>query len=349
MACERPRFSVCIPAYNRARHLGVLLDSILVQDYRDFEVIICEDGSPEREQIRNIVAAYVERDPATIRYYENVRNLGYDANIRNLVAKARGRFCFFMGNDDLMCPGALAHTAGILDRHHNIGVVLKSYAWFDSSPEKINQEVRYFNEERHFAYGVEAITICFRRSGVISGYIVDRDAADAAATDRFDGTLYYQLHLTASVLAARDAVFTPQLLVLCRNSEPPDFGNNRKEAGTFIPGRYTPRARFSMVDGALSIIRYHDRTSDLRMAKAVMRDYANYFYPYIRDQLSLEIADFFRLYLQFARIGFYRYPLFHLNCLVTYMLGEKRFDNATRVVRRYLGRSPQFGIRQSGS
>ena len=149
MACERLRFTVCIPAYNRAQHLAALLDSILGQDYENFEVPICEDASMQRRQIADIVAAYARRYSSKIRYHENPRNLGYDANIRNLVAMARGEFCFFMGNDDLMCPGALAHTAAILDRYGNVGVVLKSYAWFDSSPQKINQEIRHFGVAHH--------------------------------------------------------------------------------------------------------------------------------------------------------------------------------------------------------
>jgi len=149
MACERLRFTVCIPAYNRAQHLAALLDSILGQDYENFEVPICEDASMQRRQIADIVAAYARRYSSKIRYHENPRNLGYDANIRNLVAMARGEFCFFMGNDDLMCPGALVHAAGIVDRYSNVGVVLKSYAWFDSSPEKINQEIRYFGVAHH--------------------------------------------------------------------------------------------------------------------------------------------------------------------------------------------------------
>jgi abequosyltransferase len=272
----RYKFSICIPAYNRARHLEALLDSIFSQDYKNFEVVICEDNSPEREHIAAIVQRYSACYSDAIRYYENEQNLGYDANIRNLVAKARGEICFFMGNDDLMCPCALANTAEILSRHGDAGLVLKSYAWFDSVPEAINQEVRYFSEERLLASGREAITICFRRSGVISGYIVDRDAAHAAATDKFDGTLYYQMHLTASVLARKHAVYTPDILVLCRNGEPPDFGNNRKEAGKYLPGRYTPEARLNMIEDALSIIKDHDRTTRSRLTGAVMRDYANY-------------------------------------------------------------------------
>ena len=168
----------------------MLLDSIYAQNYKGFEIVICGDFSREREQIAAIARDYAERYPNTLRYYENETNLGYDANVRNLVATASGEYCFFMGNDDLMCPGALGAIADILGRHQNIGLVVKSYAWFDEVPEKINQEIRYFSEERQFAAGKEAIRICFRRSGVISGYIVHRESALAAATDKFDGTAF---------------------------------------------------------------------------------------------------------------------------------------------------------------
>ena len=45
----RPRklFSVCIPAYNRPHYLGSLLDSILAQEFHDFEIVICE-GQPTK-------------------------------------------------------------------------------------------------------------------------------------------------------------------------------------------------------------------------------------------------------------------------------------------------------------
>src|SRR5207245_7842765 len=132
----------------------------------------------------------------------NEKNLGYDANIRNLVEKSTGEYCFFMGNDDLMCPGALGDVAGVLERHQDVGLVLKSYAWFARNPE-VNQVVRYFVDERVLAAGREAITICFRRSGVISGYVVHRDAAYAAATSKYEGTLCHQMHITASIISAK--------------------------------------------------------------------------------------------------------------------------------------------------
>lgn len=344
MSGHRPKFTVCIPAYNRAKYLSPLLDSILAQDYRDFDIVICEDCSAERLAIAEIVIRYASRYPGVIHYYENESNLGYDANIRNLIAKSTGQFCFFMGNDDLMCPGALANVAALLERHENIGVVLKSYAWFDEVPEIINQEVRYFSKEQLFKAGKEAITICFRRSGVISGYIVDRDAAFGVATDEFDGTLYYQMHLTAAVLSSRSAVATPEILVVCRNKEAPEFGNSAKEVGMYTPGTYTPQARLSMMKGVLSIIKAADKQTGWNISSDILPDYANYFYPYIKDQLTLPLMSYISLCYRYGKLGFYKYPIFYFYCLAGYVLGERRFDSITRRIRKHLGRSPQFGL-----
>lgn len=344
MSQSRKLFSVCIPAYNRAHHLAALLDSIYAQDFSDYEIVLCEDNSPERARIAEIVCGYQKRSAAELRYFENELNLGYDANIRNLVAKAAGQFCFFMGNDDIMCEGALRKAGDVIGRHPNVGLVLKSYAWFDEVPSKVNQEVRWFNEEKEFAVGIPAIRFAFRRSAVISGYIVHRDSAHQTATSKFDGTLFYQKHLTASVLVSRTAVCTPEVLVLCRNSEPPDFGNSAKEKGIYVPGGYTPQARLSMIDGAISIARDLKETSGIDVVDDVIHDYANYFYPYIKDQLNLPIGEYWKLYLGFGRMGFFRRGMFHLYFLTAYVLGEKRFDLLTKIVRRILGRSPHFGV-----
>lgn len=341
---SRPTFTLCIPSYNRARHLPSLLDSIFGQNFTDFEVLICEDASPERASIAAAVAPYVARHGQQIRYLENPVNLGYDANIRHLVAESRGEFCFFMGNDDILCDGALKAVADGLARHPGAGLILKAYAWFDGTPDRVNQTVRYFSEELEFPAGQEAISVAFRRSGVISGYVVHRDTAHAAATDRFDGGLYYQMHLTASVLAERSLVALPDVLVLCRNGEPPDFGNSSKEKGKFIPGSYTPQARLTMIGGVIQILEHLRDTRGIDVVQSVMRDYANYFFPYIRDQLELPLRDYLKLYAGFRKLGFGQFPPFHFYMFFSYLVGAERFDAITRFVRRKLGRSPQFGI-----
>jgi abequosyltransferase len=337
----RKLFSVCIPAYNRARHLSDLLESIFSQSFQDFEIVICEDFSPEREEIGRIVREYQSRYRDVVRYFENEQNFGYDRNIRNLVEKASGEFCFFMGNDDLMCQGALENAADVVRRHPNAGLILKSYGLFNETPQKVSQEIRWFKEEKEFPAGSPAIRFAFRRSGVIAGYIVHRDSADEAATGKFDGTLFYQMHLTATVLVNKTAVFTPRVLVLCRESTP-EFGISEMEKGKYVPGGYTPQARLNMVGGALSIIRDLKEARGIDVVDDVIHDYANYFYPYIRDQLNLPLKEYYALYRAFGRMGFSKYPLYHVYFLLGYVLGQKNFDALTARIRQQLGRSPRF-------
>jgi abequosyltransferase len=344
MTSIRPKFSICIPAYNRARHLPQLLDSIFAQDFSDFNIVICEDCSAERTEIDEIVSGYSQAHPGVIAYHENEKNLGYDGNIRKLVEKASGEFCFFMGNDDFMCSGALSAAADVIARHPDVGFVLKSYAFSDRSAGHVRQEVRYFSGERCFAKGREAILVCYRRSGVMAGYIIRRDPAFAAATDKYDGTLFYQMHLTARVLADWPAVFTPAVLVVCGGDETPDFGNSAKEKGKYLPGGYTAQARLNMIQGVLTIIRDFSKDTGLDVAGDVQRDYANYFYPYIKDQLRLPLKSFFSLYRAYSRMGFGKYPIFHVYCLAAYVLGERKFDLATKEIRQRLGHTPRLGM-----
>ncbi len=219
-------FTVCIPAYNRSAFLKPLLDSIFAQNFGDYEVLICEDGSPERVAISNVVRQFQQLYPGRIRYIENPANLGYDGNIRRLVELAYGRYCIFMGNDDLLCEGALARIATAVSKHSDCGVLVRSYASFEANPEKLKQVFRYFPKEHVLLAGAQAIFTAYRRSVVISGMVIDRDSAQAVATDRFDGTLLYQLYLVGMILATRSVVFVPEVIVFRRDGIPPDFGNS---------------------------------------------------------------------------------------------------------------------------
>ena len=119
-------------------------------------------------------------------------NLGYDGKSQPGV-QATGRFCFFMGNDD----DVRRRHGGGCGRHSTpppcwAGVeevmpcsMSLQAKWTRRSP-LVQRGYRVSPGSRY--------TILFRRSGVISGYIVDRDRAQAAATNKSDGTLYYQMH-----------------------------------------------------------------------------------------------------------------------------------------------------------
>jgi hypothetical protein len=239
----------------------------------------------------------------------------------------------------------LRTTLDHLQRHPQVGLLLRGYAWFRRSPQQPEGTVRYVSEPLLLAPGEDAIAMCFRRSGVISGYIIARDPAHAAATTQFDGTLYYQMHLTAAVLASRPALVVPEVLVLCRDEIPPDFGAASSEYGRFVPGRYTPQARVHMLRGAMQILLAHtaaDTAAARRLRTLVARDYARHFYPFVMDQLALPFRDYLAMCRQMANTPVGRHPSFYVNCAIAYALGRRRCDAWLRAIRDLLGRTPRF-------
>lgn len=337
------QISVCIPAYNRAALLPALLDSILAQDYAHYEIVICEDRSPERQAIASIAARYADSHPGRIRYIENERNLGYDGNLRNLLEVAEGEYCLFMGNDDLMAEGALRNIAAAVSRHPDVGVVLRSYASFEDDPQHPVQIFRYFAEERFFPAGERSIVTAFRRSVVISGMTLQRRLANELATEHFDGSLLYQLYLVARMLRRSNAVYLPEIISLYRIGGVPDFGNAESEQGKFVPSQQTPESSLHFMREVLRIAEYVQRVDKVDIYQPILKDYARYSYPFLAIQAGRTNRVFLGYVRELHRLGFGCSPLFHLYCLALLTLGRRGTEALIGFIKRRLGYTPQLG------
>ncbi len=334
--------SVCIPAYNRAEQLSELLNSILPQPYTNYEIVICEDLSPEREAIREVVKRFQQQSDK-IKYFENEANLGYDGNFRRLIEVSSGEYCLFMGNDDLMAENGLSAIANAIGSHKDIGVVLRSYATFDQDPKKINQVFRYFEKEIFFPAGAPSIATVFRRSVVISGMVVHRESAQALATDKYDGTLLYQLYLVGHILALKNAVYTPEIIALYRNGGIPDFGNSASEKGKFVPKEQTPESSIHFMQGMLKIA--YDVELDLGMDvyEPILMDIANYAYPIISIQAKRPFRTFLCYCHQLGKLGFYRHKMFYVYVFMLLVFGEKFTNKIIKCIKKQLGHAPVIG------
>src|SRR5690242_1512065 len=86
-----PRVSVVIPTYNRAREMRRCLDSLVSQSFRDFEVLVCDDGSTD--ETATVAAAFETRLQLAYHWAEN---FGGPARPRNIgLHRARGIYVAF--------------------------------------------------------------------------------------------------------------------------------------------------------------------------------------------------------------------------------------------------------------
>jgi abequosyltransferase len=340
--------SVCIPAYNRSDLLPVLLDSIFSQDYSDFEIIIAEDKSPERNAIARVASEYDAMYPRKIVYAENDVNLGYDANLRRLIELAKGDYIVFMGNDDLMAPGALRAICEAVNNYPNIGVLLRSYASFHNSPEEIVQKFRYFEHDAFFHAGCSTIITFFRRSVFISGMVVRRESALVHSTACFDGTLLYQQHLVGNILAAENGVYLTKILSYHRLGGIPDFGNSATERGFYVPNEQTVESSVHFMRGMLKIAKSVQKNTSLPVFNSILRDIGNYSYPILSIQSNRSNCNFFRYALAIAKLGFWRVPIFYVYAIGLFIFGKNICDRVIAFIKNNLGYAPNIGNIYSG-
>ena len=337
------KITVCIPAYNRPELLPALLESILNQDYDSYNIVICEDDSPKRREIRKVVSQYIAQRQGLIQYHENEENLGFDGNVRRLFAKADGEFCLLMGNDDLMCPKALSTVAAALKRYDNVGVVMRSYASFEGAPENIKQVHRYFDTFRFFPAGPDTMVTFFRRSVVLPGVTIHRESALKYDTDQFDGVALYQVYLVANILADKNGLFLPEILVLNRHGGIPDLGNNPKERARFVPTKQTPESSVYFVKGMLEIAKYIEEKRRIKIYEKILKDIGNYSYPILSIQAKRRSSVFLRYSYHLAQLGFWKNERFYLYLLGLLILGPDRMDDLVSLIKQKVGFTPVLG------
>src|SRR5215831_18279500 len=88
--------SICIPAYKRTDFLKRLLDSVAIQTFRDFEVIITDDSNDN--SVSELCRQYQERFP--LKYIKNANALGTPENWNEAVRHAQGVWTKIMHDDD---------------------------------------------------------------------------------------------------------------------------------------------------------------------------------------------------------------------------------------------------------
>ena len=117
------KFSITIPAYKRT-YLKDAIDSCLVQTYKDFELIIVNDSSPE--DLESIVRLYSD---TRIRYYKNEINCGAVNVVDNwnkCLEYATGDYIICMGDDDMLLPNCLEEYDKLIGKYPGLGVY---HAW----------------------------------------------------------------------------------------------------------------------------------------------------------------------------------------------------------------------------
>lgn len=130
-----PTVSVIIPTYNRWPMVGTAVGSVLAQCYRDFELIVVDDGSTDGTSMELI------RFGSQLRYLRQGRG-GVSAARNSGVCHSRGRLIAFLDSDDLWHPDKLKIQAGYMEHSPEVQICQTEELWIRNGV-RVNQKTKH--------------------------------------------------------------------------------------------------------------------------------------------------------------------------------------------------------------
>lgn len=130
-ATANPVVSIVVPFLNAQRFLGEAVDAVLSQTFRDWELLLVDDGSSDASS--NIARDYAARDPRiTVLEHPNHENRGMSPS-RNLgLSHARGEFVAPLDSDDVWEPRKLEEQVAVMRAHPEVALVFGSPLYWHS-------------------------------------------------------------------------------------------------------------------------------------------------------------------------------------------------------------------------
>jgi len=163
---DNPLVSVIIPAYNAAAHITETIESVLIQNYRNFELVVIDDGSTDNT--KDIIADFNDNK---IRYF--YKENGGPASARNLgINKSQGTFLIHLDSDDMMTPDFIAKHLQEFEIHLEAELVYCDDFLIDenSKPIRVIKRPEYNNTRMlirdlfHCGFPIVPFRTCFKRS-----------------------------------------------------------------------------------------------------------------------------------------------------------------------------------------
>jgi CDP-glycerol glycerophosphotransferase len=192
-----PLLSIVVPCYNVEDYIGDCLRSLLAQTYRNIEIIVVDDGSPDRSYD---IAAEIARTTKRIRIVRQP-NGGLSAARNTGIRAATGEFLTFVDSDDLVGKTAYATAMDALLKTGSDFAVF-GYRRFDSTRRwNAAPWIRAAHAETRLATTVEEFPQAMVNA-VAWSKVYRRDFWDAAGLSFPEGVLYEDQPVSARAFAA---------------------------------------------------------------------------------------------------------------------------------------------------
>lgn len=245
--------SICITSYNRPKELERCLRSIDVSDSNKIQIIISEDVSPKREEIRKVIKDFSKESRYSIIPNFNEKNLGYDRNLGKLISLSAGDYILLCSDDDAFVPHQLDCLIEICE-NNEYAMILSSYLSNDSFAfnRKYNHNFQITSGERQAAQHLY--------DGILfSGLVFKRNIIQDLDAEKFVNTNYFQIYLLLKTLNAYGGYYMKNPLINCIGDGENGYGTTElSEYDPLLSDRGSLYSNMRFNQGLIKVIRMFD-------------------------------------------------------------------------------------------
>ena len=210
MVQNKPRLSIGLPVFNGEKYLRQALDSILVQTYKDFEIIISDNASTDKTE--QICLEYLKKDDRII-YYRNKKNLGFPANYNQTFWLSRGEYFKWAAHDDVLAPEYLEKCIYVLDNdqtivlcHSRVRQIDKNGVSVGNYDDKTLHRLGSFKPHERFADLISPRNQCWAIHAVVRSSCLKKTPLHGSYLDA-DRNLLAELGLIGRMYEIREHLF----------------------------------------------------------------------------------------------------------------------------------------------
>lgn len=161
-----PRVTILMPVFNGEKYLAVAMESILCQTFRDFVLLVIDDGSSDSS-----LAIAQSFDDPRIRVERNPGNMGLVKTLNRGLDLVQTEFVARMDSDDISLPQRLEKQVAFLDENPDIGMCGTAYELFHDS---VRQTIRPPCRHEEIVYGLLDDNVFLHSSVIVRMEVLNR-------------------------------------------------------------------------------------------------------------------------------------------------------------------------------
>ncbi len=173
---EKIDISIIMGIYNCEKYLKESIESILSQTFKNWELIMCDDGSSDKTYF--IAQEYQNKYPDKIKVIKNEKNLGLNETLNRCFSLAKGRYIARQDGDDVSLPNRLEEEYEFLEKNPQYALVSSKMSYFDENGEWGELKVKEIPNKDDFVSGppFAHAPVLIRKSVFeeVGGYTVDK-------------------------------------------------------------------------------------------------------------------------------------------------------------------------------